>query len=58
MQLRRFGLPVAAEVCFDARTASPCHHHNFSSRRKTKPIKESASRCGLVHRAVYSVFAA
>jgi hypothetical protein len=57
-QLRRFGLPVAVEVCFDARTANPFRHHNFSSRWETKPIKESASRCGLVHLTVYSVFAA
>jgi hypothetical protein len=57
-QLQRFRLPAAVEDCSDNLTASPSRRHNSSSRSETKPIKESASRCGLVHLTVYSVFAA
>src|SRR5438874_1160309 len=43
--------PVPLQTPLPNRCANP----QFLSRRQAKPIKEPASRYGLVHRAVYSI---
>src|SRR5439155_8208095 len=43
--------PVPIQTPLPNRCANP----QFLSRRQAKPIKEPASRYGLVHRAVYSI---